>query len=109
MTEKRFRIIGNNYTNIDVPTYIVCKEGDCCFELYEDKEDAQRVCDKLNSLVDENEQLKQELKIYRKVANCDNCAYHHYDWVDDGDEFEVCDKGDYLWINIILWKLYSRN
>ena len=41
-----------------------------------------------------NEQLKQELKVYRKVANCGNCQYHNYDWFDDGDEFEVCDKGN---------------
>lgn len=42
----------------------------------------------------ENEQLKKELRIYRKVASCTNCHYHNYDWYDDGDEFEVCDKGN---------------
>ena len=42
----------------------------------------------------ENEQLKQELVIYRKVASCSNCKYYNYDWYDDGDEFEVCDKGN---------------
>lgn len=55
-------------------------------------------------LLNENEQLKQkvkdfqkdarELRIYRKVANCHNCAYHSYDWFDDGDEFEICEKGN---------------
>lgn len=44
--------------------------------------------------IKENEQLKQKLKIYRKVASCGNCHYHNYDWFDDGDEFEVCDKGN---------------
>jgi len=48
----------------------------------------------LNQLNDENEQLKKELRIYRKVASCSNCHYHNYDWFDDGDEFEVCDKGN---------------
>ena len=45
-------------------------------------------------LAKENEELKSELKIYRKIANCRNCHYHNYDWYDDGDEFEVCDKGN---------------
>ena len=53
--------------------------------------EAERI---VNKLKQENEQLKQELKIYRKVANCSNCRYHSYDWFDDGDEFEVCDKGN---------------
>ena len=48
----------------------------------------------LNELADENEQLKQELAIYRKLISCSNCKYHNYDWYDDGDEFEVCDKGN---------------
>lgn len=52
------------------------------------------VCNLLNELNNENEQLKQELKIYRKIANCGNCSYHNYDWYDDGDEFEVCEKGN---------------
>lgn len=52
------------------------------------------VVDLLNALHDENEQLKQELKIYRKIANCSNCHHHDYDWFDDGDEFEVCEKGN---------------
>lgn len=45
-------------------------------------------------LKEENEQLKQELKIYRKVANCSNCEYQNYDWYDDGDEFEICERGN---------------
>lgn len=48
--------------------------------------------EKMGRLINENEQLKQELAIYRKVASCSNCKYHNYDWYDDGDEFEVCDK-----------------
>lgn len=49
---------------------------------------------KCKTLEEENEELKQELKVYRKVASCGNCNYHNYDWFDDGDEFEVCDKGN---------------
>lgn len=32
MTEKQFQIIGENYTNIDMPVFVVCRENDCCFE-----------------------------------------------------------------------------
>ena len=49
----------------------------------------------------ENEQLKQsqtsmlrELLIYRRIANCSNCKHQNYDWFEDGDEFEICEKGN---------------
>lgn len=45
-------------------------------------------------LSDENKELKRELQTYRKLVGCFNCRYHNYDWFDDGDEFEVCDKGN---------------
>ena len=48
----------------------------------------------LNELAEENEQLKQELKIYRRIATCSNCKYQNYDWFEDGDEFEICEKGN---------------
>lgn len=62
---KRFQIIGENYTNIDMPVFVVCREDDCCFEVYESKEDAQIVCDKLNNLIGENEQLKSENRLLK--------------------------------------------
>ena len=65
MTEnKRFEICGEGSTNIDVTTYIVeYGDGDDdCFELYESKEDSQKVCDKINNILDENEQLKSEIE-----------------------------------------------
>ena len=43
---------------------------------------------------EENEKLKKELRIYRKLVSCGNCEYHNYDWFDDGNEFEVCEKGN---------------
>ena len=63
-------------------------------KLYNWINESDEIADLLNNLTEENEQLKSELKIYRKVANCGNCHYHNYDWYDDGDEFEVCDKGN---------------
>lgn len=67
----------------------------------EDKTSARRVVTALRDLQrggrrleKDNERLKSELKIYRNVANCGNCDYHNYDWFDDGDEFELCEKGN---------------
>lgn len=71
-----------------------CIEYDDNFVAYVNSVDGFRIANKLNCLEKENEQLKKELKVYRKVANCGNCHYHSYDWFDDGDEFEVCDKGN---------------
>ena len=52
----------------------------------------------ISDLEKENEQLKKELKVYRKIARCSNCCYHNYDWdINDGyggEEYEVCDKGN---------------
>lgn len=52
----------------------------------------------LNELNDENKELLNELRVYRKIANCYNCNYHDYDDFanDDGsyDEYEVCRKGN---------------
>ncbi len=80
MTEKRF-IIDDAGTLIDMNTR----------NTYDYVSD---VCGLLNELHEENKELKRELQTYRKVAGCFNCHYHNYDWFDDGDEFEVCDKGN---------------
>lgn len=111
MTEKRFQIIGENYTNIDIPVFVICRENDCCFEVYESKEDAQIVCDNLNKLVEENEQLKNrvdeleddnmkytlstdKLDGYTKrfmPTKCINefrdCKTNRYYWLDNEDNF----------------------
>ena len=55
----------------------------------------ERLEELLNDLNDENEQLKNELRVYRKLANCSNCQYHNYDTLFGGDEeYEICDKGN---------------
>ena len=48
----------------------------------------------INELTEKNKSLKDENMEYYKLINCSNCKYHNYDWYDDGDEFEVCDKGN---------------
>lgn len=54
----------------------------------------RKITKMLESTIKKNERLEQILRIYRKVANCHNCDYHAYDWFDDGDEFEICEKGN---------------
>jgi hypothetical protein len=50
--------------------------------------------DEFERLIKENNKLKNEIMEYYQIVNCGNCRYHNYDWYDDGDEFEVCDKGN---------------
>lgn len=54
----------------------------------------------MNELCNERQELETILKIYCKIANCRNCDYHDYDWFDEGDEFEVCLKGNNMDNNI---------
>ena len=67
-------------------------------EMLGDTLDAEEITDSLNELYDENKKLKSELRIYRKIASCQNCKHHNYDWaIDDGyggEEYDVCDKGN---------------
>lgn len=97
---KQFQIIGENYTNINMPVFVVCREEDCCFEVYESKEDAQMVCDKLNNLVDENEQLKriidkQELALAEAMT--------------ENKRFELCDDGFGIIDNLTKRKCHTLN
>lgn len=96
MTEKRFLIIGDSNIEFLMQTQLL-------LPIYDNKErlNLKTCCDLLNELHDENEQLKQsqarmlrELLIYRRIANCSNCEYQNYDWFEDGDEFEICEKGN---------------
>ena len=57
----------------------------------------------------ENEQLKKELKVYRKLASCGNCHYHDYYWFDDDDEFEVCRNGNDVTERICEYKRKIKN
>lgn len=50
--------------------------------------------EEVNTLREENRELKNENMEYYRLVNCGNCQYHNYDWHDDGEEFEVCDKGN---------------
>ena len=94
--------LSNKYVTIDHLFYLVEKlekENEQLKQQWKEKrhEDINElsvIAMRYKALENENEQLKEELKVYRKVANCGNCHHHNYDWFDDGDEFEVCDKGN---------------
>lgn len=84
MTKKRFIEIPSIKTIQDSETgiaYTFCTVDDDFLKL-------------VNNLANENKRLQKKLKIYRRIASCDNCYYHNYDWYDDGDEFEICEKGN---------------
>lgn len=111
MTKKRFEIKVNKHNQCNIIDWAESKENAVC--IYNDLGDdyfssARALCELLNELNDENKQLEKEYKelnqlranisrellIYRRIASCSNCKYQNYDWFDDGDEFEVCDKGN---------------
>ena len=84
MTEKRFTVDKG-------------LEDIFCLEI-NDNENENMTCGEcaklLNELHEEIKRLKKENSEYHKIVNCGNCHFHNYDWYDDGDEFEVCDKGN---------------
>lgn len=100
MTEKRFEIVESKL--IKDGWVISDKLKQFSFPtLRGDKRALVSYCKALNELHSENEQFKQsqksilrELLIYRRIASCSNCKYQNYDWFDDGDEFEICEKGN---------------
>lgn len=81
---------------IDEDNYIVENNGYAQLNKYAfgDRKDWRRVCKRLNEQHDYIAELKTTLNQYRQKMSCNNCHYHNYDWFDDGDEFEVCDKGN---------------
>ena len=89
MTEQRYSIDGddivehNGYTELNRWTFA-------------DRKDWKGICKELNILFDIIVELNKTLNLYRKKMSCSNCHYHNYDWFDDGEEFEVCDKGNNL-------------
>ena len=94
MTEKRFILMEKWLDeNSNLRVHVVLDNGKF-WNNFMTQYDADKTCRKLNELNDENNELKEELRVYRQVANCGNCTYHNYDWYDDGDEFEVCEKGN---------------
>ena len=121
MTKKRFSIgMLKTYVNDNEKNYCYSLElpreaNHLCNllnELYEENQHLRKLADigqtepyaiikvlnKQQSMIKhlkrEKNDLNEELRVYRQVANCRNCEHHDYDWFDDGDEFEVCRKGN---------------
>lgn len=60
MTEnKRFKIVDEQFISYYGGTGHKISNEECGFWLWHNKNESQKVCDKLNSILDENEQLKQ--------------------------------------------------
>lgn len=85
MTEKRFK---ETISTGIVTDMITGGEYNCEYRIDDE------FLELINKIAEENKELNQVLTIYYKIANCRNCHYHNYDWYDDGDEFEVCEKGN---------------
>lgn len=97
-TDKPFELTINLHGQYDIIDHIESREKNAIY-IYNDLgpehySAAPALCDKLNALIEENQALKKENMEYYQLVRCDNCRYHNYDWFDDGDEFEVCDRGN---------------
>ena len=61
MTEnKRFKIVDKQFISYYGGTGYKISNEECCFWLWHNKNESQKVCDKLNSILDENGQLRKE-------------------------------------------------
>lgn len=87
MTEQRYSI--DNKDIVENNGYIELNRW-----TFADKKDWNGICNELNKQFSIIVDLKTTLNEYRKVMSCANCTHHNYDWFDDGEEFEVCDKGN---------------
>lgn len=67
MTEKRFTIVSEEFILYFSGTAHKISNGECTFRLWHNKEESQKVCDKLNELNEENEILKEENKRYKYI------------------------------------------
>lgn len=65
MTKNRFKIIDEEFISYYGGNGCLISNGNCEFWLWHDKSGSQKVCDKLNIIMEENEQLKKENKHLR--------------------------------------------
>ena len=61
MAEKQFKIIDKQFISYYGGDGHQISDGDCKFWLWHNKEESQKVCDKLNKLLNENEKLKEDM------------------------------------------------
>ena len=90
MTTKRFTIIDEQFISYYGGTGHLISNGECKIWLWHSKEESQKVCDKLNNVLDENEQLKQRIKELELLNNSLNYALQNIRKIDV--EIDVRDK-----------------
>ena len=62
MTGKRFKIVDEQFISYYGGTGHKISNEECGFWLWHNKIESQKVCDKLNNILDENEQLKKQIE-----------------------------------------------
>lgn len=70
MTEKRYEIICEDYSLVDVPVYVISSGDKLKFDIYGSKKDAERLC----TLLNENELLKKEIEKLEVIIKTGNCS-----------------------------------
>ena len=90
MTEnKRFKIVDEQFISYYGGTGYKISNEECDFWLWHNKNESQKVCDKLNSILDENEELKQQKDKWKQQC------IHFKEMLDDMDITYLCDEWIY--------------
>ena len=77
MTEKRFKIVDEQFISYYGGTGYKISNEECGFWLWHNKNESQKVCDKLNSILDENEQLKKEnYELHKRLGDFEPFEEH---------------------------------
>lgn len=72
---KRFKIVDEQFISYYGGTGHKISNEECGFWLWHNKNESQKVCDKLNSILDENEQLKSTIDEMIKIFNDSGLDY----------------------------------
>ena len=78
MTEnKRFKIVDEQFISYYGGTGYKISNEECGFWLWHNKNESQKVCDKLNSILEENEQLKKEnYELHKRLGDFEPFEEH---------------------------------
>ena len=78
MTEnKRFKIVDEQFISYYGGTGYKISNEECGFWLWHNKNESQKVCDKLNSILDGNEQLKKEnYELHKRLGDFEPFEEH---------------------------------
>ena len=79
MTKNRFKIIDKEFISYYGGNGHLISNGNCKFWLWHDESGSQKVCDKLNIIMEENEQLKKRIKALEREVQELSCG--EADWL----------------------------